>query len=85
MSDPKACSVIFVKRKNYKKIGICCGNRGAKPLWFILYSIVLCNFSWIHSEALSYVHGFFPQKFSIKYGVFLCFIFHYYAIDFNRS
>ena len=40
---------------------------------FILYSTKLYNFSHIHSEAFSFIHGFFQQGFPHKSSVFLCF------------
>ena len=86
-----------MKKKSLEKIGICCGSRGVGPygpfclgifrhiniLGFILYSDVLCNYPQIHSETFSFAHGFFSARVSSKYDVFLCFVFHHRAIDFN--
>ena len=38
--------------------------RHSNILGFILYSVVLCNYSHIHSEAVSFARGFFPAKVS---------------------
>ena len=88
-----------MKRKVEKKLGICYGSIGIGALgfarlgyfrhinilWFILYSVVLCNFSHIHSEAFSFARGFFPQGFPRKSGVFFfVFVFHYCVIDYNK-
>ena len=41
-----------------------------KHIRFILYSVVLCNFFHIHSEAFSSAYSFFPQGFSRKSGIY---------------
>ena len=44
--------------------------RQINTLGFISYSVVLCNSSHIHSEALSFTRGFSPQGFPRKSSVY---------------
>ena len=58
--------------------------RNINILELILYSIILYNYSQIHSEVFSFVHDFFSRKdFHENLMFFFVFIFHYYVIDFN--
>ena len=50
-------------------------------LGFILYSVVLCNYSQFHSDLFSFTCGFFLQGFPRKFVFLFVFAFHYCAID----
>ena len=52
------CGVTFVKKKVEKK-GSSVDSRGLGPLGFILYSVVFCHFSYIHSKTFFSTRDFF--------------------------